>query len=1258
MCGSSPFPPPPLYFTQAAVFDGLCTILAQFCKGSDAKLSASSELVSLGLDSVDMTAIAQGITKKFGIKTSPMLVMEAENLGELASAVVAKGGGPAASSAKPKEKKSRAPRAPRSSAPRAAAPAASQAASAEDVLVKVMGILGKFAKNAEAIQLGTELVDLGLDSVDMTAIAQEVGKAYGIKVTPMVVMEANTVGDLVESIVAKGASVSAPSAAAAAAAPASSGRRRKVPREGRSGGAAPAAAAPAAQLTLGEVTDGVRIVVQKFTKGEVAPNPETELVSLGLDSVDMTAIAQQLSKQFGTKLSPMVVMEAENLNALAQAIVEKLPKQAAPSAKAAAASSSKRSSRQAAVSAPRASSGDVVNSAAYAKLKAEKEALQTEKAVRDYIQQGADNDMGWTVGILRKLAGVIVLAMGFFVSALGANQVSDLRDLLPLFMPILQWPTCHLSLGDVIATHFVEVLWRIGLFLSVLFIGLTLWVIIVKWVILGRVVPGRFHKNSLYAMRRDIVNMHVDIIIDNILSNIIRDTQLMVYITRMLGASIGKNVWITQPITRDFDLIHVGDGSTLLGNLEPTLEVNGFVCEHRLMYCGANTNSGRHSVIGPGAQLGQSVSVCVGSHAQGVIPSGSTVYDEKVLPPGTKLPHAIDAVCAMRPAKTTLFLTFLHLIALGVIVLLLCTGLSLMLLLLGTTATNMVYSCVADRSGKVTVAGFSMYLDVWSIATIAASPLILGLVFTLVTPPLKWILMGKFKVESFTVTSWYAAKHYLFMRLVMLAESLFVLQYYRHTPIMFWFYRALGCKLTLSAVYSAWIDLAAPDLVEVGEDAYFGFGPFVPCVSVDPTTGLATFEKTVFKDKAFVGPGACVLPGAVMEKMSACSAMAAVGRGTLVKTGTLHMGSGMKIAYKPDYKLGNSYVFGAYLTFLFTFIRLPIDCVLNATYLPAVILPLWLTQQGMPAWMTYPGLVTSLAISMLTWIPIVACIPSILLKWLLLGRPKDGDVHPWRGFHHANWVLVLASSLASCRNLQFVFEFTCVMTWFMQLRGAKVGKGVRVGMTFMTPENDLIEFQDGAYCDKNFMVYAHNFAFGHLKYEKSVVGRAVQACSHCHCCPGVNIPDGARLAPTALVLPRDGSEAGAVMIGKPAKMGKFGPGHVWICDNTKGVIPYSANLDPYDTSLLRANRAHELNANALEEGVMSMSEVQRRRRSGSKKKSLTNALLRNDANELSEEEMGAVSVTNDATDVCDLNNRQLAHHTHTTPLQTTYTAAV
>ncbi|THW02430.1 hypothetical protein D6D26_04305 [Aureobasidium pullulans] len=154
-----------------------------------------------------------------------------------------------------------------------------------------------------------------------------------------------------------------------------------------------------------------------------------------------------------------------------------------------------------------------------------------------------------------------------------------------------------------------------------------------------------------------------------------------------------------------------------------------------------------------------------------------------------------------------------------------------------------------------------------------------------------------------------------------------------------------------------------------------------------------------------------------------------------------------------------------------------------------------------------------LALGIAKAITMVVCpILAIFLKWMIVGKYKEGMYPMWGPYHTRWWVTDKIITILG----KGIFGQSEISTiWYYRLMGAKIGKGVKIHKRTTIREFDLVTLEDGANLDqcicRGFGAEQNTSMFlGHVRVGKTAsVGLASIVA------PGTSVPDNACIGPNS-----------------------------------------------------------------------------------------------------------------------------------------------
>lgn len=321
-----------------------------------------------------------------------------------------------------------------------------------------------------------------------------------------------------------------------------------------------------------------------------------------------------------------------------------------------------------------------------------------------------------------------------------------------------------------------------------------------------------------------------------------------------------------------------------------------------------------------------------------------------------------------------------------------------------------------------------------------------------VVPPLlvafsiafKWAVIGRFKSGDYPLWGSYYFRWWLVRRVLSIVPTNFL----AGTPMLALYFRLLGAHIGANAFIRT-NDIDAPDLVHIGKDAIIGRGAAIATTCVEQ--GLLRIGPCHIGEGAAIGVMAVVGHNTHVGASAALEDMSALPAGGCITCGERWGGS-------PAIRRGLREKSPA--TLLPSPARrmlVTLGLVAAATLLPlAAVLPI------------APGLIgmieldwASSGYGYIAWSPVLAltyvigtCLFIVAVKWLLLGRVREGVRPLWSWFYIRFWFTQQLSELA-LDLLRPIYATLYVKPWYRAL-GAKVGPRAEIS-TATAVVHDLVE---------------------------------------------------------------------------------------------------------------------------------------------------------------------------------------------------------
>jgi non-ribosomal peptide synthetase-like protein len=571
----------------------------------------------------------------------------------------------------------------------------------------------------------------------------------------------------------------------------------------------------------------------------------------------------------------------------------------------------------------------------------------------------------------------------------------------------------------------------------------------VKWTVGGRLQPGSYPLWGVFYFRWWIVKSILSIVPVNYLAG----TPLLGLYYRLLGARIGRNVHLATDMATAFDLVSIGDDSSI--GTDAALLAHT-VKDGRLILApitiGKRCFVGNRAIVAGGTQMADNAQLEDLSllPAGELIPAGETWRGSPARRVALSAPES-EPIARPSAARRFVF-GMLH----GVGVLLVP-----------------VFVICAIFPGMMVMHYLNLIDDYYYYLVLAPLVAVSFVVFlTLEIAVFKWLLLGRVRAGRYSLFSGF----YLRKRFVdqLMELSLDVLSPLYSTIYLAPWYRLLGAHLGERAEIST-ASFISPDLLSIDDEGFIA-----DCVSLgagrvnDDTLSIA---RNHIGRRSFVGNSAVLPPGTVIGDDCLIGCLSSPPPdGQAARPGTSWLGSpgfflpqraknaefSEETTFRPtvDLRLQR-----AAIEFFRVILPSTGFICLTSVLLSAVIL---IRDAGGDAvWLPlFPLLYTACGI--------VAGAAVVVLKWILLGKFRPGEKPLWSTFVWRNELVTALHENLSDSFLIDKLRGTPFIAWFFRLLGAKIGKRAYIDTTCFT-EYDLVHIGDDVALNVNATVQTHLF---------------------------------------------------------------------------------------------------------------------------------------------------------------------------------------
>ncbi len=591
--------------------------------------------------------------------------------------------------------------------------------------------------------------------------------------------------------------------------------------------------------------------------------------------------------------------------------------------------------------------------------------------------------------------------------------------------------------------------------------------IVIKWLVIGRFKPGKYPLWSAYYWRFWFVQQVQAFVPLIILSG----SPLLNWYYRLMGAKIGKEVYLATSELLAFDLIEVG-ARTSIGNDSRLLGyeiVDGWLKIGRVTTgkdCCVGTNSalGLNSQMEDGAELGD----------LSYLPDDRTITAGAVWvgsPAHLQAPQADDFPTRSAPKGISILAYLGYFIgAIG----------QLLVPAIAAIPGFLLWTKLIDAS--------HWYLWVLPCAVVGSCSFT-G-VFCLQVVILKQLLTGKVRPGTYPLHGSFGVRHWFIDRLMAISLEM-VPTLYSTLYLLPWL-RMLGAKIGARAEIST-ANHITPDLLSIGSESFIA--DTVSLGASQVKHGWLRLAHTHVGSQAFVGNGALV-PGSgyVADNcLIGCMSVPPIDR-TLMQPDSAWMGS--PAIYIPHRQIVDEYsatetykpgrnLYWQRLALEFCRVTIPGSIhfiVLLAMEVTMLNLPDYLEMFALSNYLHFllVGAIFTLIYGMAS---ICSALFAIALKWLVVGKYKPGTIPLWSNFvWRTEFITGLYESMVVAGCLGF-FLGTPFAPIVLRLLGMRVGKGVYIETTDFT-EFDLISIADNVILNHNCTLQTHLFEDRVMKMER------------------------------------------------------------------------------------------------------------------------------------------------------------------------------
>ncbi|MEI7456716.1 MAG: Pls/PosA family non-ribosomal peptide synthetase [Nitrosomonadales bacterium] len=651
--------------------------------------------------------------------------------------------------------------------------------------------------------------------------------------------------------------------------------------------------------------------------------------------------------------------------------------------------------------------------------------------------------------------------------------------------------------------------------------GSFLFVILAKWLVVGRLKPGRYPLWGVMYFRWWLADRISDIPPRHLLSG----STLNAMYLRALGAKVGNDVLIGALFIRAPDLLSIGNGVSIgsavnfenarvergeliLGQI--TIGDEAVVDSYAVME--GDTSLGDYAHLGGLSSLTSGQHVPPKQHWDGSPSNFSADIDLSARPPRQQ-------ISALRRMIETLF----YFLGANLVAVVFFLPVFPSFILIDYLDVRWLKDVDAHH------APISAFFTFLMLSIPASAVLVLATV--LASTGFRYLVLPKLQAGTWSVHSAVYFGKWLGNQIQ--ESSLFVLHGLYATVYAPWWYRLLGARVGAGTEISTALGVV-PDMLTIGTDSFVADGVMLGDERIEG--GWMSLRATVIGDRTFLGNGAFVPDGSVLPDDVLIGVQSSVPENARMSAGDTWVGNppislpareqfkdfDSRLTFKPSLirRLSRGFVEGLRIV-------MPMAVVIAVGYLTVDLV--------MPLASAGRIIDTALALALAGFLyGIGSFLFVVLIKWLIIGRYRPRSVPMWTAFVWASEAITNLYESIAVPNFVDFLRGTPMLPPCMRLLGCKTGRGIYMDTTAFT-EFDCVNIGDYATLNALCGPQTHLFEDRIMKIGQVSIGRGVTIGPRTIILYDTLIGDGASLGPLSLVLKGENIPAGTRWIGSPAE---------------------------------------------------------------------------------------------------------------------------
>jgi len=652
-----------------------------------------------------------------------------------------------------------------------------------------------------------------------------------------------------------------------------------------------------------------------------------------------------------------------------------------------------------------------------------------------------------------------------------------------------------------------DILYSLGMMLFMYFAllpALSVFAVAFKWLVMGKIKPGKYKLWGSYFFRFWLTDKIVHICPVTYFTG----TPLMNCFLRLLGAKIGKDTYINTSAVSVYDLLTVGNNVSICTDTH----IRGYNISDGYLHIGSIE-------IDDNVFIGTRCSLSHNSRME----ANSSLDDLTSVPENAVIPAnenwggspAVKTGRNEKPESRKLW-------SMGTGFLFLVSTFIIPLITMIAYFPGMMLITHVDYSSDD-------YTFLWLTIGVGVSFILL---LTVIISLIKWILLGNIKEGKYPVNSFFYYKKWFFDQLMKLSLQV-IGTLYTTLYLQKWF-KILGVKMGKRVEIST-VEFISPDLLVTGNECFLADSVSVGASHV--RNGYITIAKTYIGNRSFVGNSAVISPGTVIKDNALVGVLSKMKEEDLpVKTGTSWFGS--PAVYLPNRDINRDFspertynptrkLFALRYSIEFFRVILPATLfILLASLITNIVSYLQVDENLDDLLIIFPFLYLGAGV--------IAVFITALFKWLVVGKYKPSKKPLWSNFV---WRSELVTGLYENFLVLFFLNMltgTPFIKYPLRLLGCRIGKRACLFTTQIT-EFDLIHLGDDSVANDNCTLQTHLFEDRVMKMSDVNIGKGCSVGGMAVVLYDSVMENRSVLEPLSVLMKSETLPANTVFRGSPAK---------------------------------------------------------------------------------------------------------------------------